>query len=474
MSRRLDINGHNFKWIIYAVDIVILVTVFSIFVNYVVEAMGWRNYDGDSRFYWNRYGHVFVFLLSYFLSVSIIKIKPKDLDSKLETVIRAGAQVVLMYIIFAVCVAILFHTFPGHLIMWSGLVNGFLIVLSHYLLTVAIVRSRRRPENVINTVFVGSDQNNIRVYDQLKHGYSTFSYNVLGFFSDSSADSLPADTRLLGQSSSVLQFLEGNDVGEVYCSLNPNGSNSVVNAIIKKCEEKFITFYYVPNMEGYIHRQMEFSQYGGVTLVSLHNEPLSDAYNRIAKRAFDILFSGIVLVTIYPLVWLVVAVGTKLSSPGPVLFRQQRTGSNGQPFTMLKFRSMKVNADADKVQATEDDPRKTRFGDFLRRTSIDELPQFINVFKGDMSVVGPRPHMELHTEMYSKLVDEYLVRHLCKPGITGWAQVSGCRGETKTVEEMAERVKCDIWYIENWSMLLDLRIILKTVLNVFRGDEQAY
>ena len=474
MSRKLDIKGHNFKWMIYTVDVVILVTVFSIFVNYVVEAMGWRNYDGDSRFYWNRYGHVFVFLLSYFLSVSIIRIKPKDLDSNLETVIRAVAQVGLMYMIFTLCVAVLFHTFPGHLLMWSGLVNGSLIVLSHYLLTVAIVRSRRRQENVINTVFVGSDQNNIRVYDQIKHGYSTFSYNVLGFFSDSSTDSLPSDTRLLGQSSSVLQYLEGNDVGEVYCSLNPNGSSSIVNDIIKKCEEKFITFYYVPNMEGYVHRQMEFSQYGGVTLVSLHAEPLSDAYNRIAKRLFDILFSGIVLVAIYPLVWLVVAVGTKLSSPGPVLFRQQRTGSNGKPFTMLKFRSMKVNADADKVQATEDDPRKTKFGDFLRRSSIDELPQFINVFRGDMSVVGPRPHMELHTEMYSKLVDEYLVRHLCKPGITGWAQVSGCRGETKTVEDMAERVKKDIWYIENWSMLLDLRIILKTVLNVFAGDEQAY
>lgn len=474
MSRRLDIKGHNYKWMIYAADIIILVTVFSVFVNYVVEAMGWRNYDGDSRFYWNRYGHVFVFLLSYFLSVSIIRIKPKDLDSNLETVIRAGAQVALMYFIFTVCVAILFHTFPGHLIMWSGLVNGVLIVLSHYIISQIIVRSRRRPENVINTLFVGSDQNNVRVYDQLKNGYSTFSYNILGFFTENSSESIPEGSSILGDSDSILQYLENTEVDEVYCSLSPKDSKTIVDSIIKKCEDKFISFYYVPNMEGYLHRQMEFSQYGGVTLIGLHNEPLSDAYNRIVKRGFDIVFSGMILVTIYPIVWLIVAIGTKISSPGPVLFRQQRTGSNGKPFTMLKFRSMKVNADADKVQATEDDPRKTRFGDFLRRTSIDELPQFINVFKGDMSVVGPRPHMELHTEMYSKLVDEYLVRHLCKPGITGWAQVTGYRGETKTVEEMEERVKKDIWYIENWSMLLDLRIILKTVLNVFRGDKQAY
>ena len=141
---------------------------------------------------------------------------------------------------------------------------------------------------------------------------------------------------------------------------------------------------------------------------------------------------------------------------------------------MYKFRSMKVNADADKLQATEDDPRKTKFGDFLRRTSIDELPQFINVLKGDMSIIGPRPHMELHTEIYTKLVDEYLVRHMVKPGLTGWAQVNGCRGETKTTEDMAERVRYDIWYIEHWSFGLDVKIVLKTIAQILGGDKQAY
>ena len=135
---------------------------------------------------------------------------------------------------------------------------------------------------------------------------------------------------------------------------------------------------------------------------------------------------------------------------------------------------MKVNVDSDKLQATEDDPRKTKFGDFLRRTSIDELPQFINVFKGDMSIVGPRPHMELHTETYSKLISEYMVRHLVKPGITGWAQVNGCRGETKTVEQMRERVEHDIWYIEHWSPLLDVKIVFMTAFQILGGDKQAY
>ncbi|KAA2646233.1 undecaprenyl-phosphate glucose phosphotransferase, partial [Alistipes onderdonkii] len=153
---------------------------------------------------------------------------------------------------------------------------------------------------------------------------------------------------------------------------------------------------------------------------------------------------------------------------------QERSGENGQTFRCIKFRSMRVNADADRVQATRDDPRKTRFGDFLRRSSIDELPQFINVLKGDMSIVGPRPHMLQHTEQYSKLINKYMVRHLIKPGITGWAQVTGYRGETHSLSQMEGRVRRDIWYLENWSLLLDIRIIFMTVWNALRQDENAY
>ena len=151
-----------------------------------------------------------------------------------------------------------------------------------------------------------------------------------------------------------------------------------------------------------------------------------------------------------------------------------RTGLNGREFKCYKFRSMLVNEEADRKQATADDPRKTRFGDFLRRSNIDELPQFINVFKGEMSLVGPRPHMLQHTELYSKLVNKYMVRHLIKPGITGWAQVTGYRGETHSLSQMEGRVRRDIWYLENWSLLLDIRIIFMTVWNALRQDENAY
>jgi putative colanic acid biosynthesis UDP-glucose lipid carrier transferase len=201
---------------------------------------------------------------------------------------------------------------------------------------------------------------------------------------------------------------------------------------------------------------------------------LQAVYNRALKRLFDILFSLIVLVCVYPFLYIIFGFLIKKSSPGPILFKQKRTGLKGQDFECYKFRTMVVNDEADTMQASADDPRKTKIGDFLRRTNLDEFPQFINVLKGDMSVVGPRPHMLKHTEEYSAIIDKYMVRHLVKPGLTGWAQVTGYRGETRTLEQMEGRVKRDVWYIENWSFFLDLKIIVVTILNMFRGEKNAY
>ena len=201
--------------------------------------------------------------------------------------------------------------------------------------------------------------------------------------------------------------------------------------------------------------------------------PLQNPLNKLIKRIFDIVFSIIFLIPtalIFPFVWLII----KIQSPGPLLFKQARTGIDGQTFNMLKFRSMHVNDDADKLQATKDDPRKYPFGDFMRKTNIDELPQFINVLRGDMSIVGPRPHMLAHTEQYSELIDKYMVRHFVKPGLTGWAQVTGFRGETKELWQMEGRVKRDIWYMEHWSIWLDIRIIWMTIKTIFVHDKNAY
>lgn len=211
-----------------------------------------------------------------------------------------------------------------------------------------------------------------------------------------------------------------------------------------------------------------------VPLLTVRREPLQAAYNRVLKRVFDIVFSLGVLLTIYPVMYVIVGILIKISSPGPILFKQKRTGIYGEEFNCYKFRTMRVNQQADLVQAREDDPRKTKIGDFMRRTNLDEFPQFVNVLVGDMSVVGPRPHMLKHTEQYSAIIDKYMVRHLVKPGLTGWAQVTGYRGETKTLEQMEGRVKRDVWYLENWSFFLDLKIIVVTVCNMFTGERNAY
>jgi putative colanic acid biosynthesis UDP-glucose lipid carrier transferase len=202
--------------------------------------------------------------------------------------------------------------------------------------------------------------------------------------------------------------------------------------------------------------------------------PLYTSYNSIIKRAFDLMVSIVMLCSFFPIICLIVGVFIKLTSPGPIFFVQKRTGKDGQDFNCYKFRSMVVNQDADKLQATANDPRKTPLGNFIRNTSIDEIPQLINVFLGNMSLVGPRPHMVKHTEMYSKLIDNYMDRHTVKPGITGWAQVTGLRGETKELSQMENRVKADIWYIQNWSFLLDMKILMRTALTILLGDKNAY
>jgi putative colanic acid biosynthesis UDP-glucose lipid carrier transferase len=212
-----------------------------------------------------------------------------------------------------------------------------------------------------------------------------------------------------------------------------------------------------------------------IPIIARREEPLRSAWNQLAKRLFDLIFSGLVLLLVFPWIYILVAIFIKIQSPGPVFFKQERTGLDGKVFKCFKFRSMKVNKDADKIQATKDDPRKFPFGNLMRKTNIDELPQFINVFLGDMSVVGPRPHMLKHTEEYSKLINRFMVRHLAKPGITGLAQVSGFRGETKYIDQMEGRVKKDIEYIENWTFWLDIKIIIKTVTNMLgREKGNAY
>ena len=330
---------------------------------------------------------------------------------------------------------------------------------------------RSRGRNVHRVVLVGGSENLREIYEEMRNPF--YGYRVLGYFSDAPVADFPAELNHLGTVADCIPYMQDHDVQQLYCSL-PSAMADDIRPIINWCENNFVRFFSVPNVRNYLKRRMQVEMLGDVTVLTIREDPLLSLGNRMLKRSFDLLVSGLFMIPFWLLVFPVVAVCTKIFQPGPVFFRQKRNGLNGKIFYCYKFRSMKVNKDADSVQATLNDPRKTKFGNFLRKSSIDELPQFINVLRGDMSVVGPRPHMVKHTEEYSALIDKYMVRHWVRPGITGWAQVNGARGETRELWQMEDRIRKDIWYVENWSLWLDIRIIFMTVRNALGGDKQAY
>ena len=332
--------------------------------------------------------------------------------------------------------------------------------------------SRSKGNNLRYVVLVGHPWNLEDIYHTLND--HSLGFKILGIFT---RKELPEDMHLknLGDRRMVMSYLrQHQEVTDLYM-VPDTDYTAETDEIFRYCEDHMIRFYALPVFMEFLTKRMELSHLGSTMLLSVRNEPLQDPVNRGVKRLFDILTSGVFLFTVFPIVYLIAGIIIKIQSPGPILFKQKRNGLDGKEFYCLKFRSMHVNKDSDRLQATKDDPRKFKFGNLMRKTNIDELPQFINVFKGDMSLVGPRPHMLLHTQEYSRLIRRYMVRHLVKPGITGWAQVQGFRGETKTLDQMENRVKADIWYVENWSFGLDLRIMWRTLVNMLKhNEENAY
>ena len=357
---------------------------------------------------------------------------------------------------------------------------------------------RQAGRNTRSVTLVGNDPELLTVYEKLATD-STMGYRVLGYYADTeigewthslnnaqgeqtvedSSAPVPQypDLKHLGTLQELLRMMreepENLSLGdEMYVSLSRR-DRDIIKRISRFCDHKVIRFYYVPVSVESIGLNLKREMLDDMEIFTTYENPLQNSVNRLIKRLFDVIFSLMFLIPtaiIFPFVFIIM----KIQSPGPILFKQKRTGLDGKTFNCYKFRSMHVNADADRVQATKDDPRKYPFGNFMRKANIDELPQFINVLQGRMSIVGPRPHMLAHTEQYSSLIDKYMVRHFVKPGVTGWAQVTGFRGETKELWQMEGRVKRDIWYIENWSIWLDIRIIWLTFKSMFIHDKNAY
>ncbi|MCZ7562825.1 MAG: undecaprenyl-phosphate glucose phosphotransferase [Burkholderiales bacterium] len=296
---------------------------------------------------------------------------------------------------------------------------------------------------------------------------------VAGFFDDRSAGRLGQldEGDLLGRLDDLPGYVGEHGIGAIFIAL-PMASQPRILKLLDEIGNTTASVYFVPDVLMYDMIQARIDHVGGMPLVAVCESPFVGV-NGLIKRLEDIVLSALFLVLSAPLM-LAIAVGVKLSSPGPVLFKQRRYGLDGKQIIVYKFRTMRVMEDGAQVaQAQKNDPRVTRFGAWLRRTSLDELPQFVNVLQGRMSVVGPRPHAVAHNELYRRLIKRYMIRHKVRPGITGLAQVNGCRGETEVVEKMHARVEYDIKYIREWSLTLDLAIVLKTVFVLF-GDNKAY
>jgi putative colanic acid biosynthesis UDP-glucose lipid carrier transferase len=345
-----------------------------------------------------------------------------------------------------------------------------LLVLATILLHQVLRRMLSNPLNSRRAAFVGYNEISVLLAERLQHN-STTTLSVVGYFDDRAPERLGPSARaqLRGSLKDIVRLVQQHTIDVIFVAL-PIGHINRVKQLLEDLRDTTVSIYYIPTVFPFDSIQGGTSEFLGVPLIALCETPFH-GYRGVSKRMTDLILAWAILILAAPLM-LLAAILIKLTSPGPVIFKQRRYGLDGQEIIIYKFRTMSVMEDGDVIrQATQRDPRVTPLGRLLRRTSIDELPQLINVLQGRMSLVGPRPHAVSHNELYRKLIKGYMVRHKVAPGITGLAQVHGLRGETATVEQMEARLKYDLEYLRNWSLLLDLNILLKTLSIVARGGK---
>jgi putative colanic acid biosynthesis UDP-glucose lipid carrier transferase len=344
------------------------------------------------------------------------------------------------------------------------------ILIFRYYFILLIKKIRAKGYNYRNVLFIGYNETTNQI-NQFLNSNLSFGYKIIGYFNSKQSD-IKID--YLGEFEKSIEYIKEHKIDEIYISMSDKEIN-YINEIISISEKLMIRIKIIPNLNQYsIYRKMSVDYYNNTPVLLLLKEPLEDPVKEVSKRLFDMFFSLFIIIFIFPWLIVLIAILIKTSSRGPVFFKQLRTGMDGKNFYCYKFRTMKINPKSDEKQASENDTRITKIGKILRKSNLDEFPQFLNVLFGQMSIVGPRPHMLKHTKDFTEIKENYLIRHYVKPGITGWAQVNGYRGETKTKEDVIKRVEYDIWYIENWNFLLDLKIIWLTVWNMIKGEKNAY
>jgi len=392
-------------------------------------------------------------------------------NGKLLAYIRetlVGWSIVIAILMFIGYASELSYRYSDQVILTWFIVTPISLIASH-LAVRQIANSLRREGEVRSVVIVGANEMGLKLAERIKE-YPYLLMDVHGYFDD--RDELRIDRAnipLLGGISDVAAYVrERSSIQMIFISL-PMSAQPRIRKLLDELHDTTASIYFLPDVYIFDLIQARFDNVGGVPVVAICDTPFYGV-DSVLKNVSDFVFAFLILIFLFP-VMLIIALVVKLTSLGPAIFKQRRYGLNGEEIIVYKFRTMKVTEDGPQItQAQIGDPRITKIGSFLRRTSLDELPQFINVLQGRMSIVGPRPHAVAHNELYRKLVHGYMLRHKVKPGITGWAQVNGLRGETQNLEKMKARIEYDLQYLQNWSIWLDLWIIMLTVWVVLRRD----
>jgi putative colanic acid biosynthesis UDP-glucose lipid carrier transferase len=384
---------------------------------------------------------------------------------------RTIKSLVLFFVIMLLFIFIYHYPFSRLFILLSFIGFASILLLTRALLFGASFYMNKVSKISKRIVIVGYNE----VAKKLAYSFSLQNRNLLidGYFEDRELVDELSLLPIIGNINECISYSVNHQINEIYSTISPE-KNASIYEMAQAAEKSLIRFKFVPDFKLYVNRNTHLEYLDEFPILSLRPEPLEDASNSIKKRFFDILFSLFVIVFILSWLTPILAILIKLNSRGPVFFVQWRSGKNNKQFRCFKFRSLSVNEDAHIRQVTRNDTRITPLGKFLRKTNLDELPQFFNVLLGDMSVVGPRPHMLRHTESFSKLLEEYMIRHFVKPGVTGWAQVNGFRGEIKQQEQLRKRIEYDIWYMEHWSPWLDIRVVFLTIYCTLKGDKNAF
>jgi len=442
---------HRYATFIKAVNLTIdyIILNISMVISYFIEDRSYIFWINNRRYL----PIVLVFNLIWLLSANITGLYEHVLNKDSIRTYRGVIKTYLLFVSF-ICFTIIIligtkaYFITREYLFYSLALFGFLLGL--WKLVFLTIRKSDRA-SLIDTravIIIGGGRIGSDLHSFFKQNPER-GYSLVGFFDDNPEKVI--DNRLyLGGTDDCISYVLNNKVDEIFCTL-PNSEALTIEKLMLDADKNLIRFKFIPEYYDYAKKPTFIQSFGHIPVISVRPEPLENMLNRSIKRLFDVAFSLFI-----------------------ILFVQERSGRDNKPFKCYKFRSMRVNNDSDKKQATRGDSRITKTGAFIRKTSIDELPQFFNVLLGNMSVVGPRPHMISHTQQYSQLIDTFMVRHFLKPGITGWAQIKGLRGETQTTQAMLERVEADVWYLENWSFLLDMKIIFLTVWNVVKGEKNAF